>query len=131
MCISVSHLFWSRHRYDNKIKPFSSYTKCLNLAMGMDDYKRRNGRWPTNIDELVKFRADLESDRTDDYGGAVIFVDYANVGFGELVSYGRDKKPGGTNKYDHDVVVRFPTDDEKNDQWNEQERKRVYYTLGQ
>ena len=98
----------------------------------MDRYKQRYGRWPTNIDELVSVCDDLEGHTNDAYGGAVILVDYnTNTGYGELMSYGRDKMPGGTNKYDHDIIVRFPVDEEKNAQWNEQEHKRVFYTLGQ
>ena len=130
--VSIVCIFWWRHRYDKEIKPFTSYARLNNLAMGMDDYKQRNGRWPTDISELVKLRPDLVIDTTDAYGGAVILVDYQkDTGYGELISYGSDKKPGGTNKYERDVAVRFPTDDEKIKQWNEQECKRVHYTLGQ
>ena len=121
----IAHIFWSIHRYDKKIKPFASYTRLNNLAKGMDDYKQQNGQWPTNLTELATFRPDLSVETTDAYGNAVILVNFnQSNGYGELISYGSDGKPGGNNKFDRDIEIRFPMDMETNMQWNEQVRER-------
>ncbi len=121
-------LVWGLHRYDISAKPSVSYYRLLNLALGMDDYKQHNGQWPTNLTQLVIVRPDLEQDKTDAYGNMVIFTNFnEGAGYGELVSYGEDGKPGGESKYDRDVIVRFPVDDKTNEQWNAQMRTLVKY----
>jgi hypothetical protein len=70
----------------------------------------------------------LEQDKTDAYENMVILVNYnEGAGYGELISYGKDGKPGGESKYDRDVIVHFPIDDKTNEQWNVQMRELVKY----
>jgi hypothetical protein len=96
--------------------------------MGMDDYKQRYGQWPTNLAQLVSVRPDLDQDITDAYANIVILAPYnEKARYGELISYGKDQQPGGTNRLDSDIIVRFPTDDKTNEQWNMQVRERTDY----
>jgi hypothetical protein len=67
----------------------------------------------------------LESETTDAYGRIVILVSYnQESGYGELISYGKDGKPGGDNKYDRDIEIRFPINTETNAQWNNPFKER-------
>jgi hypothetical protein len=121
----IAHILWALHRFDKTVKPYSSYTRLINLARGMDDYKQHNGQWPTNLTQLVIVRPDLEQDTTDAYGYMVILVNYnEEKGCGELISYGKDGKSGGDNKYDRDIEIRFPMNSETNAQWNKQISER-------
>ena len=115
----IAHILWSQHRFEEEVSPYASYTRLINLARGMDGYKQHSGQWPTNLAQLVIARPDLESETTDAYGRIVILVSYnQESGYGELISYGKDGKPGGDNKYDRDIEIRFPVDTETNAQWN-------------
>jgi hypothetical protein len=122
---AIAHILWSQHRFDKEVSPYASYTRLVNLARGMDYYKQHNGQWPTNLTQLVIARPDLESQMTDAYGRIVILVSYNQENrYGELISYGKDGKPGGDNKYDRDIEIRFPMDTETNAEWNNQINER-------
>jgi hypothetical protein len=123
--LSVFHILWRLHAGDERIKPYSSFTRLANLGYGFDDYKKQKGEWPADITQLVNFRPDLGNDTNDAYGRAVILIPYSEkAGYGELISYGSDGKPGGDNKFDRDIEIRFPTETETNAQWNAQVRER-------
>jgi hypothetical protein len=123
--LSVFHILWSLHARDKRVMPYASYTRLVNLASGFDDYKKQNGVWPADIIQLVNVRPDLGNDTNDAYGHAVILIPYSEkAGYGELISYGRDGKPGGDNKFDRDIEIRFPTETETNAQWNKQVSER-------
>ena len=118
-------LLWQVHSLDKSFKPYISYVKLVNLAAACDDYKKQYGGWPTDITQLGKLRPDLNEAKTDAYGHAVILVPYSEaLGYGSLISYGRDGKPGGDNKLDQDIVIRFPVNAETNAQWNKQVGER-------
>jgi len=52
------------------------------------------------------------------WGSDFLLVPYKeSLGYGEIISYGRDGKPGGTGA-DSDLVVRYPS--EINAAWNKQ-----------
>jgi hypothetical protein len=123
--VSVFCILWNLHGGEQRVKPYSSYTRLVNLGYGFDDYKKQKGGWPADIIQLVNVRPDLGNDTNDAYGHAVILIPYSEkTGYGELISYGRDGKPGGDNKFDHDIEIRFPTETETNAQWNAQVRER-------
>jgi hypothetical protein len=124
---SVSALFiwWVIYDDQKRFKPYLSYTRLVNLASGINDYKKQNGAWPADITQLENFRLDLRNDITDGYDNAVIMTPYSEIaGCGKVISYGRDGKPGGDNKFDRDIEIRFPTDMETNAQWNKQVGER-------
>jgi hypothetical protein len=71
--------------------------------------------------QLVEVRPDLADDATDAYGNIVILIPYSErSGCGQIISYGRDGKPGGDNQFDRDIVLRFPVDSLTNIEWNNQ-----------
>lgn len=104
-----------------EIKPFQTYYCLMNIADGCDWYKERFGKWPDTLAQVTTGRPDLADRSTDSWGRIFIFVPYKeSAGFGEVISYGRDGKPGGTGD-DRDLEIRFPTDLYTN--WNEKERE--------
>jgi hypothetical protein len=99
---------------------YTSYLELLNLASGVDDYKEHNSIWPTNLEELFAIRPDLTIDREDSYGSPIIYVPYNKIlGYGELISYGKDRKRGGDKLFDRDLEIRFPVDTQSNREWNQ------------
>jgi len=119
--MGVLYLLWKSVETKKNLKTYSSYLRLQTLASGFDEYKKQNGLWPTNIMQLVEVRPDLGNDATDAYCNIVILIPFSEVvGFGQLISYGRDGKPGGDNQFDRDIVLRFPLDNLTNTEWNNQ-----------
>lgn len=71
------------------------------------------GRWPTSATELVSNSMGLvfiypSPPARDGWGRQIVYEPYSsNAGYGKVVSYGRDGRPGGTGA-DADIEVRFP-----------------------
>ncbi len=116
-------------------KPYITYTRLMAVASDCDKFKAQYGAWPTSLDQLISFRPELSTWARDAWragddvwGRYAILIQYdESLGYGEVVSYGRDGKPGGTG-LDADLVVRFPTD--ANSDWNKQQGaglKRPHY----
>ena len=93
----------------------------MNVADGCDKYKAQYGSWPSSLPQLQAWQPGLvDTYGKDAWGHVIILVPYdESLGYGQLIGYGHDGKPGGTGD-DRDLVVRFPT--EANAAWNEQER---------
>lgn len=108
---------WNDRRGAEENKPVITYNRLMYVAAGCDTYKATNGVFPNSLDVLHQFRADMNGLVTKDaWGQDVIVVAYdASRGYGMIVSYGRDRKPGGVGK-DRDLEVRFPI--EENHDWN-------------
>ena len=122
---SVFYVVWKTSKAAKEMKPYISYTKLVNLADGFNDYKKQKGVWPADITQLINIRPDLVNDITDAYNHAVIVIPYSEKAkYGEAISYGQDGKPGGDNRFDQDIVIRFPVDAETNVQWNKQVAER-------
>jgi hypothetical protein len=97
------------------------------LEEGVEVYKTNNGVWPADMEQLVNSNMNVSSHTRDGYGRAIILIPYSEkTGYGALVSYGKDGKPGGDNKYDRDIEIRFPKDTETNAQWNKQIVREVW-----
>jgi hypothetical protein len=109
-----------------QIKPYITYTRLLGLASDCDKYKDQYGEWPKSLEQMIAFRPELTDWAKDAWGNGdnmwgryIILVPYDNtLGYGEVISYGRDGKQGGAG-LDRDMVVRFPA--EANDAWNRQQ----------
>lgn len=99
-------------------KPLSSCTALLNIAsQGCDLYHSGRGAWPNSLDEVFTFRDDLP--RKDAWGHDFGFTPFdGSKGYGEVISYGQDGKPGGTGE-DSDIVIRFPV--KENIDWDRQQ----------
>jgi hypothetical protein len=133
-CVVVLTVLWGIHKHETAYQPLWSYEKLMKLATICDDYKKSNVVWPTNVDQLVNFRPELYQYKlkTDAYGHDIHLVPFNDAtGYGELTSYGRDGKPGGDNKFDRDIIVRFPVDTETNAQWNKQLGEQFKHPLSQ
>jgi len=71
------------------------------------------GRWPTSTTELVSNSMGIifiypSPPGKDGWGRLIIYEPYAtNIGFGRVLSYGRDGKPGGIGA-DADIEFRLP-----------------------
>ena len=67
------------------------------VATGCDEYKNQKGVWPTSLAQLHTFRVDLNDPWTKDaWGSNVVLIPYSSsLGYGEVVSYGRDGRAGG------------------------------------
>lgn len=121
-CIAGLFLFgWIANRKMlEEIKPYITYTRLDHVAYGCEEYKKQKGVWPSSLAQLHAFRIDLNDPWTkDDWSRDVVLVPYNDsLAYGEIISYGRDGKPGGTGA-DRDLVIRFPT--EANADWNKQQ----------
>lgn len=119
--ISTLTVFWQIVDRDRNFKSYSSYLRLVNLANGLSDYNTNNRVWPTNLNQLIVARPDLGPNMEDGYGRPVVFLPFKDsIGYGAIVSYGRDGKPGGGNRFDRDIEIRFPMDASANAQWNQQ-----------
>ncbi|HLX71495.1 MAG TPA: type II secretion system protein GspG [Verrucomicrobiae bacterium] len=109
--------WWDIHRGKEADKPVATYNRLMFVAAGCDKYKETNGVFPDSLDVLHQFRADSNDPCSKDaWGQNVIVVPYeASRGYGKIISYGRDGKPGGVGK-DRDLEVRFPV--QENHDWN-------------
>lgn len=119
LCLVALYIAEQRHREREKeeAKPYLTYCCLMNLAEGCDRYKTETGTWPSTLAQLLAVRPELVSPwSTDAWGRVAIFTPYKeSSGFGEIISYGRDGKVGGTG-LDRDIEVRFPA--EWNTNWN-------------
>lgn len=100
--------------------PSKQYSTCLVLlnvaGAGCEEFKNNRGAWPNSLDDLISMRSDIT--RKDGWGHDLVFTPYdAAKGYGEIISYGADGKPGGAGE-DTDLVIRFPV--KANADWNRQ-----------
>jgi hypothetical protein len=123
--ICVFCILWKNYAGEKNFKPYASYCALINLAQGFDYYKKQNSVYPVDTNQLVSLRPDLVNDITDGYGRPVIIVPFnEKTGYGALISYGRDGKSEGKNRFDQDIEIRFPMDAETNLEWNNQVGER-------
>jgi hypothetical protein len=101
-------------------KPYVTYHILIYDAKACDEYWDRFGKWPNSLAQLQSSQIKLNDPRTNDtWGREIVFVPYnESIGYGEVISYGHDGKPGGTG-VDRDLVIRYPT--EANAGWNKQQ----------
>lgn len=106
------------HNRRESFKPFVTYKRLTFIAAGCDKFKKQNGEWPKSLEQLQMWSSEFSDPWDKDaWNYEVKLVPYnGSVGFGELISYGRDGKLGGTG-LDRDLIVHFPID--SNVQWNE------------
>lgn len=108
-------------------KPYVTYTRLIYVASCCDKYKEQFGSWPTSLAQLGSFRPELGDWAKDAWGpGNSVWGHFAIVipyndalGYGEIISYGRDGIRGGQGD-DQDMAVRFPI--MLNSNWNEHVR---------
>jgi hypothetical protein len=103
-----------------EIKPWQTYGDLLYVASRCDVYRQQSGKWPDSRAQLLVSRPELAAPWDKDaWGHDWVLVPYSeSVGYGEIISYGRDGKPGGTG-LDRDLVARYPLP--KYAAWNRQE----------
>jgi hypothetical protein len=103
-----------------EIKPWGTYMRLMDIAEECDKYHAQFGKWPNSLAELQAGHPELLDPLDKDaWGRELVIIPYKGVlDYGEVISYGRDGKPGGTGD-DKDLEVRFPTD--ANSNWNKQE----------
>lgn len=107
-------------------KPYITYTRLICVASDCDKYKTQYGVWPNSLEQLRSFRPELIDWAKDAWGQGddvwgryVVLIPYdSSLGYGRIISYGRDGKPGGICA-DRDCEVRFPT--QANSDWNKQQ----------
>jgi hypothetical protein len=108
----------SGEKYCNLYHSLGTYLTLRELA----DYctqMHQVSHSPLSIDDLVE--NSFVSDRIiqDAWKRKIILVPFdKKLGYGEVISFGADGKPGGKNKEDRDLVVRFPIDTPSNLSWN-------------
>ena len=105
-------------RHSDEIKPYITFSRLMYLASpGCEDYRKQYGAWPISLTQLLGFRADVGENSVDMWGRDFVLVPYnESLGYGQIISYGRDGKLGGAGA-DYDIEIRFPA--EGNAGWNE------------
>lgn len=106
-----------RRREAQAVKPYLTYTRLIGAAEDCDDFWKERHHWPESMAQLRTFRALLIEWGVDLWDRDFLLVPYnESLGYGEIISYGRDGKPGGSADADQDIIVRFPTS--PNTEWN-------------
>ena len=81
-----------------EIKPYGTYERLLGVASICGVYKKQYGTWPSSLAQLRVFRPELDEWARDMWGRDFVLVPYnESLGYGRIISYGRDAKPGGTD----------------------------------
>ena len=119
----VGLLAWGRisgEREQQEIKPWQTYGDLLYVASRCDLYRLQSGKWPDSRAQLLASRPELADPwNKDAWGRDWVLVPYSeSIGYGEIISYGRDGKAGGSG-LDRDLVARYPLP--KYTAWNRQE----------
>jgi hypothetical protein len=108
-----------RTKHEEEIKPYLTYTRLLGAARDCDAYWMQHRSWPESLAQLRVFRPALHEWAIDMWDRDFVVITYdASKGYGQIISYGRDGKPGGNAEADRDIEVRFPS--ETNAVWNKQ-----------
>jgi len=89
----------------------------MGVAQACDKYEDQYGSWPRSIEQIISFKPEMVDWAKDAWGRYAIVIPYdKGLGYGEVMSYGRDGKSGGTG-LDQDLIVRFPV--QENVKWDE------------
>lgn len=107
---------------DATSKPYLTCSMLFNIAsQGCEGYKKARGAWPGSIGDIDSFVQGMVHPDAWNHDLAYTPFDSAK-GYGEIISYGRDGKAGGTGE-DADIVIRFPL--AENADWNRQQAKNI------
>jgi hypothetical protein len=100
-------------------RPWVTYSRLMYcVSHGCNEYKRTHGTWPNSLAELRASGDDVNERSKDMWGRDFVYIPYSDSrGYGQIISYGADGKPGGEGA-DGDLEVRFPSD--QNVDWNNQ-----------
>jgi hypothetical protein len=119
----VALVIWAMlagERKKQETKPFVSYTRLMGVAEACDEYKHQRGEWPNSLSQIISFKPEMVDWAKDDWGRYVVLVPYnKSLGYGKVISYGRNGRPGGGADLDREIEVRFPI--EVNFIWNKEE----------
>jgi hypothetical protein len=91
----------------------STTAQVMNYRAASTNFFARAGRWPTSAAELVTNSMGLvfispSPPIPDSWGRHIVYQPYtSNAGYGRVISYGRDGRPGGIGP-DADIEQRFP-----------------------
>lgn len=107
---------------DAAFKPYSTCAMMFNVASsGCEGYKNAHGSWPNSLQDINAMMTDLV--HKDAWLHDLAFTPYDPAkGYGEITSYGRDGKPGGSGE-DADIVLHFPL--KANADWNRQQAMNI------
>ena len=86
----------------------------LNLGAAASEAQRFQGAWPASIEQLVahpdpsgNMAVFLKDDTNDAWGNPIIFEPFdSKRGYGRIISYGADGKPGGVGS-SADIVLHY------------------------
>jgi len=87
--------------------------QVLDYKVATTNFFAMTGRWPTSATELVSNPLGIifiypSPPARDGWKRQLVYEPFdTNAGYGRVVSYGRDGKPGGSGA-DADIEVRFP-----------------------
>jgi len=80
----------------------------MSYHAAINNFNARVGRWPTSLREVETNSSNVVFDHNDPWSRPYILIPYNSAtGFGRILTYGRDGKPGGTG-VDADIERRFP-----------------------
>jgi hypothetical protein len=118
--IALASFRYSVYSEEQQFKQGITYEGLLFVAGGCDGYKNHYGEWPHSLEQLHTFNTDFNNPWTQDaWGRDFIIVPFnSSLGYGDVVSYGRDGRQGGVG-LDKDLSVRFPI--VANKIWNEEQ----------
>ena len=113
LCVIFVPLFlyaWNVGRTTGRVA--RATVQLITYQRAITNFNATAGRWPTSVRELETNSLNLvfivTPDHNDPWSRPYIFVPYNSAtGFGRIVTYGRDGKPGGTG-VDADIERRFP-----------------------
>jgi general secretion pathway protein G len=108
MCVFVLSR-WTVYRTTGRVALATA--EIANYQTAITNFNKTVGRWPHSLLELKSNSTQMVfivAPSKDPWGRPFIYVPFNSVtGFGRVITYGRDGKPGGTG-LDADIERRFP-----------------------
>jgi hypothetical protein len=81
--------------------------RVTKVAVGSRIFSTRFGRWPANMDQMVRSNILISADTNDAWGHPLLYVPYDfSLKRGTVMSYGADAKPGGVAEA-ADIIATF------------------------
>jgi type II secretory pathway pseudopilin PulG len=113
LCLIFVPLFlyaWHDNRTAGRVSDATA--QLMSYQAAINNFNARVGRWPTSLREVETNSSNMvflnTPNHNDPWSRRYIFVPYNSAtGFGRILTYGRDGKPGGTG-VDADIERRFP-----------------------
>ena len=111
MCMFVLMMWTTARRARPAARVAMATVQVMTYQMAISNFNADVGRWPQSLNELESNSTKtvfIVGPSKDPWGRPFVYVPFNSAtGFGRVISFGQDGKPGGTG-LDADIEQRFP-----------------------